>query len=537
MDDANFKLSALFSIQEFHPKKGSPDEHSTEMEPFMNRMGISPKDIFGAGKQEPQFTPIPEQAFGGLVKADKGLETDGRDPGEGLDYEIKDSYSKAGLDRLNRLRVASGLSAIDEKYIGNKSYIDKAAGQLQDAFAKQPELLSDYMLNSDSNAGKSDRPNNKMQRSLFQQGFVPSNGKDFTNADLQNLHKDGQIDNNFLASNYADDLWTYRGAYSNVKDLSKPEFEAIQNDPNNKWITGNDGVKYRWMGEDLYEGYRMKEDGTYERIQPDAKVIDDPYKWNVDHIKEGDLQRNMDFRWDHKRALAQAVKNKSRIPRLTPFTTTPDVQFVDQAYYNPDQMISAVESMVQGQGQKQAMHAGPQGQLSNFLAGQQFDVMSKVIGDYEDKNVQAYNTESLTNTNIANVANDRLASAIQDHHDKTTILKQEYSNARNAADNNIAENEIAMWTERKNRMNLEATIGEQFATDPNTGLHKFVKGKDFTDTNGNAKTIADTFADLKHRLPGVADAELTKMAMGIHSGKYEIQNFGQVAPNEQNFQN
>jgi hypothetical protein len=168
------------------------------------------------------------------------------------------------------------------------------------------------------------------------------------------------------------------------------------------------------------------------------------------------------------------------------------------------------------------MFAPQQAQLANFLAGQQFDTIAKAIGQYEDKNVAAYNREQTINTQIANRANQRLAKAIEGHHDKTTVLKQEYANAIRNADNNIAENEIAMWNERRNRLNLEATIGEQFATDPDTGLHEFQVGKDFFPSQGAEKSIADTWSELRQQLPEASESEITDMAMAIHSGKYEV---------------
>jgi len=539
IENGNFKLSALFAAQEFHEKKGSPEELSEHFIPFFERMGISPEELFGTQGQEqggPQFQELEERELGGVVlpKAPHGGEH--REPGEGPDYPIKDAYTKVGFDRLNMRLSQAGLPALDPKYIGNKSVINKAAGEYQRAFNANPELTSDYMLNRDGDPDKSDRPNNKMQRALKAKGFKPVNGKDFTNEDLQELFDEGKVDQSFIAGNFEDDLWTYRAAYTGIKDVSQEEYAEIQKDLQKNGIQASDGNIYRWMGKDLYEAYRVKPDGTLERVEPDPKVIDEIHEWDVQHIDEnGEIPENMDFRWDHKRALSQARKNKNKIPKLKPFTALPDDQFVDQAYFNPDQALAQVESMVQGQGQKQAMHAGPQGQLANFLAGQQFDVVSKILSDYEDKNVAAYNRESLTNTQIANRSSERLANAITGQHDKTVTLEQSYANARKLADNNIAENEIAMWTERKNRKNLEATIGEQFRTDPNTGLHTFVKGKDLYPESTNTADIANTFSDLKRRLPGVSDTELNKMAMAMHSGKYEVQQTGNTPPNEEQY--
>ena len=170
------------------------------------------------------------------------------------------------------------------------------------------------------------------------------------------------------------------------------------------------------------------------------------------------------------------------------------------------------------------MFAPQQQQVSNFLAGQQFEMMGKIIGQYEDKNVAAYNRESITNTNIANRSAQRLAQAIGSHHDKTTILKQEFQNAKTNADNNIAENEIAMWNERRNRLNLESTIGEQYATDPNTGLHTFQRGKDYAPVNETSDRAVAMIDDLKKKYPDMDDREIVKVAQLALNGKYEVTN-------------
>jgi len=232
----------------------------------------------------------------------------------------------------------------------------------------------------------------------------------------------------------------------------------------------------------------------------------------------------MDFRWDHRRALSQAVKNKNRIPRLEPFTPIADTEFVDQTYYNPDQALNQIKSMSQGAAKKMANFAGPQGLASNIQSTQRFDAVANILSNYEDKNVAAANRENMTNTNISNIASERLKNAITSHHDKMTTLNQEYTNARINADNNIMENEIAMWNERKNRLNLEATIGEQFATDPNTGLHEFVQSKDFSPSQAPTKTMADQYNDLRSQMPGAKPEEVMALMKMMNSGKYTYDN-------------
>jgi len=221
--------------------------------------------------------------------------------------------------------------------------------------------------------------------------------------------------------------------------------------------------------------------------------------------------------------LKQARQNKRSIPFLEPMTAVPETTFTDQAYYSPDQAINAINAAVNTQGTKQAMFAPQQQQTANFLAGQQFDLMGQVIGQYEDKNVNAYNQERNMNTQIANRSSERLANALTSHHDKNTTLKQQYANSMIAANNNIADNEIAMWQERADRLNIERTIGEQYAIDPNTGLIDFQKGKDFGPSMGGQKTVDDRYAEIKSKHPGMNDEIAAKLALAEFSGKYDVQ--------------
>ena len=548
LDDGNFKLSALFAIQEFHEEKGSPEEHSKQFEPFMERMGISYEQLFGTEGQGGQdaepllarkggtvsFDSLPELHSGGTIP-EHSHKNGEHVSGTGDDYTYEERYQQAGFDRLNRMRELSGLEAISGDLLGNKQEMDAAAGEMQQAFNNSPNLLKDYYLNTDNDPEKSDRPNTKMQEALLALGKKPANGTDFTNAEMSTFFESGDIDMNWLKSNANDNLWTYRAAYSDVKDVTQEEYDALKTQLDADGIAGADGNVYLWKGGDLYEAYRVNPDGTIEQVEPDPKVIDGSYEWDLNrNIDATPKERNMDYRWDHKRATAQARKNKTKIPRLSPFTPIEETSYADQIYYSPDQAIASMQSMVSDAGTKQAMFAPQQQQVGNFLAGQQFDMMAKIIGQYEDKNVAAYNRESLTNTNIANRASQRLSRAIEGHHDKTTVLKQEFQNARTNADNNIAENEIAMWNERRNRMNLEATIGEQFATDPNTGLHEFQVGKDFAPDNTSTTDIGDVFADLKNKLPGVEDKVIADMAAKMMSGKYDVTRDG-TPPNPDNY--
>ena len=79
-----------------------------------------------------------------------------------------------------------------------------------------------------------------------------------------------------------------------------------------------------------------------------------------------------------------------------------------------------------------------------------------------------------------------------------------------------------MWNERRNRLNLEATIGEQYATDPNTGIHNFQYGKDYGPLNQTSDKAVAMIDDLKNKYPDMDDREIVKVAQLAPNGKYEV---------------
>jgi hypothetical protein len=532
IENHTFKLSALFTMQEFHEKKGAPEEHSKHFEAFLDRMNLSYEDIFGTsgeqasqqmGEQIPMAAYGKEVSFDGLPMAKAGDVIKNQLP----PYNESQAYTEVGVNRLNEYLDIYGIEKL--QWPVSKTAIKAKINEAQKkAVETNPDLIFNYMttdLDPNDDTYKSHRPNNDLQKIMdaYKSKYTPT-GEDgkWSNEDLDKMLKAGDISTENVLGAYNDNMWWYRMVNSDVKDVSQAEMDKLKVELENNGIQQGD-YKYLYKGDGYYEAYRIKDDGTIEQVEADPAVVDELYKWEVDHMEDTpERQRNMDFLWSNKRATRQARKNKARIPYLEPFTTVPDTQFVDQAYYNPDQAINAIQSIVSTQGTKQAMFAPQQQQMANFMAGQQFDVIGKVIGDYEDKNIAAYNGEQTINTQIANQASDRLSRAIEGHHDKNNVLKQSYANAMTAADNNIAENEIAMWQERADRLNLGATIGEQFAKDPTTGIHEFVKGKDFSPTSGTETSVADRFNELKNQMPGVEDNTIAKMALAMHSGKYEI---------------
>jgi hypothetical protein len=526
LEDANFKLSALFTLQEFHEKKGSPEEHSKHFEAFLDRTGITYEDMLGVTEEQPAIeNPEMMSKYGSEVKFNQLPRADYGDVVKSPPYNESVAYTKEGIQRLNEYLKKYGISelALDAGRDAIKAKVSEAQ---RAAIKENPKLIFDFMTTDTDQTEKSHRPNDKLQgimKGISGSAITPTgpNGT-YSNEDLRNMLEEGTLTAENVADAYQDNKWWYRMVDSDIKTISKEEMAKKKALLEKEGITQGD-TQYLYMGDGYYEAYRTKPDGSIEQIEADPAKIDKLHEWKIKQLDDSPQdEKSDDFLWANKRALSRSRQAKREIPYLKPFSVVPDTQYVDQAYYDPAQAINAMQSMSADATKKQAMFAPQQQQSANFMATQNADAVAKIIGAYEDKNVGAYNKEEMVNTQIANRASDRLARSIEGHHDKNNILKQSYANAISKANDNIANQEIAMWQERADRLNLEGSIGEQYAKDPDTGIITFQKGKDLDPTTGTQKTILDKFNEIKTQSPGITDEIAYKMASGEAAGKYNI---------------
>jgi len=481
LENANFKLSLAFTLQQFHHKKsGEQVEHSKHFEPLLERTGMSYEQLMDAPSEGNESSLSETPAQEGSMK-------------DGGDIPM---FDNGGINPYEKSNTVAGRTTPT----GKGNYFSQRQESLDDYAAKWETILNKDIKNLS---------NQEAQREIYKWALEKNpeaiknmwltyglTAKGMNDPAIKRLSKNGEFSKTGLSD---------KKVLENLQDAYVDGFFGVrQLDPFSKKIADDVEVK------------RIK-------VTPDGKIIDDPYEWDLAGMDDSVAPINMDYRWENKRALAQARKNRRNIPYLRPFTATPDVVYTDQAYYNPDQAIAAIQSESGQQQMQRSMFAGPQQQLANQQAGQAYSMIGQIVSQYADKNVNAYNTERNMNTQIAQRHADRLAHDAERHHDKITTLKQGYANAYMNADNAVAEQEIAMHTERANRKNLEASIGEQYIIDPDTGLHVFVKGKDFYPDNSAAMTVDDVYAEIIRKRPGIDQNIAAKLAMARMSGKYDIQ--------------
>lgn len=558
--DANFKLSLLFTLQQFHEeKKGEQQEHSRHFEPFLERTRLNYDELldgdnledaptdnteekpmknggvypYGGEVNPIAFTPIRQK----LVEFHKGGEPGHTHFVDIPEYTEANAFTEKGINQLNQFLTDYNIDKIDTQKGWNKeTVLDKVSKAQLRAIEDNPDLVVDFMVEGDDNQ-KSHRPNDKLQDKMKEsvkagRSAIKPTGSDgtFTNADLKKMMAERKADpTKGLASTdvleaYNDNKWWYRMVTSKVKKVSQDEFNKLKPILDTEGIDQG-GKKYLYKGNGKYEAYIIDENGNVTQVEADPKDLEKLYKWDVKNIPDGvPNDPNMDYRWENRRALAQAKKNRRNIPFITPFTPVPETYYTDSIYYNPDQAINAFQSLSSTRGEQQGMFGSPQTQLANQLADQEYGKMNAVISEYADKNVAAYNNERLMNTNIAQQASNRLSAAVKGNANEWATLKQQYRTAATNADNNIAMQEIAMHKERADRINSETAIGEQYRTDPNTGVQMFMKGKDFFPDTSSTTGLSDTYSTLRAELPEASDEIIAKLAMSMHSDKYKVTN-------------
>lgn len=497
LENANFKLSLLFTLQQFHEeKKGEQTEHSRHFEPLLDRTRLSYDELLNSSNLTDSPTEKTE---------DKPMKDGGLYPEGGLvktvDFEEIPKFDNGGeppphLYEETDIRTTKGATTPT----GKKNTF-KAFGTDFDTYSNIWNEIAGIDLNSLGSEAA--------QRAAYDWALI-NNPESIRNMWLAYGLTEKGMRNPKLKKLTSNSKGQFTRAALQDPEVLKALEEA--------YVDGFYGVRQLDP-----KAAKIPDDYEIERKDTFDKTPDKYKDWNVRHLpNEGPAPVDMRYRWENRRALAQAKKNRRNIPFITPFTALPETYFTDSVYYNPDQAIAAMQSMASTRGEQQAMFASPQTQLANQLAGQEYAKMNSIISEYADKNVAAYNQERNINTNIAQQSASRLAAAMQSNADKWAVLKQQYSNAITNADNAVAMQEIAMHKERADRLNSEAAIGEQFRTDPNTGIQMFVKGKDFFPDTTNTADVADTFQTLRTELPNASDDVVAKLALAMHSDKYKV---------------
>lgn len=438
-----------------------PSGEEIAMSPEM--MGEGPMAAYGMAMGGYGFPYMPEYEDGGLIKAETGKSVE-------PPYKMNEAYTPKGVVRLNAFRKKYGLPQL--KGSVTKADIQRAAGELQAKIAEtNPDLLVDYMTT------KSHQPNRELLK------IIPS-GYPKTTAGAKKALADGKLTPDKIKTAYKDNEWWYRALDTQVKELSKEEYEEKMKDPNA--IKQGDKL---FFSEDpnnpeMYTEYVMKE-GEEEVPQGDA-VTDEEEQEDVDaeYNYPEQLPSETGARWTTPDMVnfMGAMADKYSLKKYYPWAAPVDLEEAQPRYLDvtrpaaafAEQANIAQQNLAQFTGSPQLASAralGMQGQLAKNVA----DLMS----NYNNQNVQIANQFEQANAGIRNqerLKNQEIANRL---YDQTTLTNQQFDNSKRAASANIRQAFATGWKNASDLAMVNA-MSEQYDVDPTTGNVIFQGGKSFT---------------------------------------------------------
>jgi hypothetical protein len=550
ISDKLFKQSFAFLLQQTHQEKDETlEEHSELFEPALDRLGLSYEELVAganlddAPAEKPKADEVvnePEMAedgieiekddlvyFDTLAQANQGDETKPKTKNRGNVVErLGEVFGEKDKDKI--LKYFNYLS----KQVGlpeakNANEIPQLIGVFQKYMNQQPELLIDYISSEDPNFGSS-QPSNKMKSLLDnaakQNPDFKKDGNEWQNKDISRLIKEGYASREDVREAYEDNLWWHRAYFTKKADAD--QVARYENEP---VVAEIDGVKYKrdLDNPDIYLAFQTNADGTVTQLNVNKEVLDYTTPEEQDIKGLGPMQSQVDdyrFDWANKRALRAAKQAKRRIPYIRPQAQFTDTFFADQAYYNPDDAIAAIQSITGDLSRQQNIFSGPQQQAANQsqLMSNAFESIAQVMGNYADKNVDAYNRERFANTEIAQRSANLRTAQIDDYFNKNATLKQQYANSLSLAEQAIAAQEIGMHDRRKDRVNLQRSVGDQFMIDPNTGFHVFTGvGKPLDGADLGPKYV-EQLIEIKKQFPDMDYNQAMTLVNAISDGKIKI---------------
>ena len=440
-----------------------PNGEQIAMSPEM--MGEAPMAAYGMNMGGYSFPYASEYEEGGLVKAQEG--TSVKPP-----YKMNEAYTPTGVVRLNTFRKKYGLPQL--KGSVTKADIQKAAGELQAKIAESnPDLLVDYMTT------KSHQPNRELLK------IIPA-GYPKTTAGVKKALADGKLSVDKIRTAYKDNEWWYRALDTQVKELSKEEYEKKMKDP--AAIKQGDILFFNEdpANPEMYTQYVMKEAAkaddkidvpTTEEDDTDVDETDYDYDYS-----QPPMETKAQWTTPDVVNFAGALGDRASLRKQYPWSPMVDFEESRPRYLDvtrpaaalAEQANIAQQNLAQFTGSPQLSSArtmGMQGQLAKNVV----DLMS----NYNNQNVQIANQFSQANSNIRNqerLKNQEIATRL---YDQTNMMNQQYDNSKRAANANVRQAFATGWKNASD-LSMVNSMSEQYDIDPVTGNVIFQGGKDFT---------------------------------------------------------
>jgi len=407
----------------------------------------------------------PQYAYGGMVKAQNGIETGGLPP-----YDMEEAYSPKGVVRLNSFRKKYGLPQLKGEL--TREEIKAAAGELQVKIAESnPELLVDYMTT------KSHQPNRELLK------VIPP-GYPKTTAGAKKALADGKLTANKIRTAYKDNEWWYRALDTNVKELPKAEFEKKMKDPNaikqGDKLYFNDDPNNR----ELYTEYVMREEEPKADDVTEPTVVNTPTQRpplaNLDNPFQQQQQPGFTpLMWSPQdlRNLYGAQKLKSSSRKYMPFAPGVDLAEATPTYVDPTRELAALSEAQNLEAQYANQYLNPQlaSARSAFRQAATAKGAADVLSRYWDKNADTKNQFEMYNAGINTQERLKNNEIAKKAYEENVIANQASDNFKRQADELIRQYKN-VGDDNALKLALTNTMSDQYDIIPGKGL-VFTGGK------------------------------------------------------------
>lgn len=469
-----------------------------------DEMQGAPMAAYGMNMGGYSFPYAQEYAEGGLVKAQDGKSV--KPP-----YEMNEAYTPVGVVRLNTFRKKYGLPQL--KGSVTKADIQKAAGELQAKIAEtNPELLVDYMTT------KSHQPNRELLK------ILPA-GYPRTTAGVKKALADGKLSVDKIRTAYKDNEWWYRALDTQIKELSKEEYEKKMKEPNA--IKQGDILFFNEdpNNPEMYTQYVMKEPAKDNKTVTVPETEEETERPDLVDVDEAGAQDSTAYGWTMPDTLNMfgALTDKASLKKYMPWAPPVDLEEARGRYLDVTRPAAAIaeqaniaqQNLAQFVGSPQEASARAMG-IQGQAAGQVADLMA----NYNNQNVSIGNQLEQGNVGIRNQERQLNQGISKQLYDQTTVANQAYDNAKRQANQQMR---LAMqqgWKNASDIANVSAT-SDQYDIDPWTGRPIFTGGKDIvpeTSATFNA-LLNDYIAQGFEPKDAIAAA---KIAMGQSSSGIDV---------------
>lgn len=216
--------------------------------------------------------------------------------------------------------------------------------------------------------------------------------------------------------------------------------------------------------------------------------------------------------------LAGAFGDAQRLKKYMPWQAGYNVQLPEGIYYDPTRELAANAEQANIAGQTLSTFAGPQATSARLseIQGQGLENAANILGKYNNLNVTQANQLEVARKNIMNSDSANRADQATGLFDKTTLVNQNFDNAKAMARQNFRQSFVDAWTNRGKTQALNA-MNKQYRVDPVTGFVDFTGVPGKVSGEKQAAQIEDTFNRLMSNPNLKSNPELAyKMALKQH---------------------